>query len=99
MFSRIDHESDSEAISSTRSSVPTSPGQSLDGTDGLDDGLDVVSSGTRTTVGDDSDPDTLVGPRPIRSICCVGAGYVGTLPGSMILICSLVSRDPQTYYQ
>ncbi|KAJ5446837.1 Nucleotide sugar dehydrogenase [Penicillium cf. griseofulvum] len=77
MSSLIDQEFDSEAISSARSSVPTSPGQSLDGKDGLDDGLDVMSTSTRTTVGDDSDPDTLVGPRPIRSICCVGAGYVG----------------------
>ncbi|KAJ5810780.1 Nucleotide sugar dehydrogenase [Penicillium robsamsonii] len=68
-----DHEYEYGAIISTGSSVPTSTEQSLNGTDGLD----VASSGTRTTVGDDGDPDTPVGPRSIRNICCVGAGYVG----------------------
>ncbi|OQD68309.1 hypothetical protein PENPOL_c003G07287 [Penicillium polonicum] len=75
MSSTIDHEFDSEIILSTRlSSVPTTPDQSLNGSA---DRLDVESSGTRTTVGDDSDLDVPVGTRPIKNICCVGAGYVG----------------------
>ncbi|KGO68001.1 Cytochrome c1, transmembrane anchor, C-terminal [Penicillium italicum] len=56
------------------SSVLTTPEQSLNGST---DRLDVESSGTRTTAKDDSDPDIPVGARPIRNICCVGAGYVG----------------------
>lgn len=75
MSSTIDHESDSEIILSTRlSNVPTTPDQSLNGGT---DRLDVESSSTRTTVGDDSDPEVPVGARPIQNICCVGAGYVG----------------------
>lgn len=79
MSSTIDHEFDSEIIVSPRlSSVPTTPDQSLNGGT---DRLDEESSSTRTTVGDDSDLEVSVGARPIRNICCVGAGYVGTLCG------------------
>ncbi|KAJ5704509.1 hypothetical protein N7536_000198 [Penicillium majusculum] len=75
MSSTTDHEFDSEIIVSGRlSSVPTTPDQSLNGGT---DRLDGESSSTRTTVEDDSDPETPVGTRPIRNICCVGAGYVG----------------------
>ncbi|KAJ5150407.1 uncharacterized protein N7500_010596 [Penicillium coprophilum] len=73
MSSPIDYELDPKATISTESNVPTSSEQSLNGTDSLD----IASSSTRTTVGDDSDPDTPFDPRPIRNICCVGAGYVG----------------------
>lgn len=83
----IDHEFDFQATVSL-SSVPTTPEQSLNGST---DGLDVESSGTRTTVGDDSDSDTPVGARPIRNICFVGAGYVGTRRGCIILIFSRVT--------
>ncbi|CAI7643351.1 unnamed protein product [Penicillium glandicola] len=69
----ITHEFDSEAIASV-SSVQTTPDQSLNG---ATDRLDVESNSTRTTVGDDSDSDTPFAARPIRNICCVGAGYVG----------------------
>ncbi|KAL2704116.1 hypothetical protein AAEP93_005187 [Penicillium crustosum] len=54
--------------------MPTNPDQSLNGDT---DRLEVESSGTRTTVEDDSDQDIPVGTRPIKNICCVGAGYVG----------------------
>lgn len=89
MSSTIDHELDSEIILSTRlSSAPTTPDQS---SNGGTDRLDVESSSTRTTVGDDSDPEVPVGIRPIRNICCIGAGYVGTLCGCMILMFSLMT--------
>lgn len=85
----IDHEFDSEAIIPVGlSSLPTTPAQSLTGST---DRLEVESSGTRTSVGDDSDSDIPVGTRPIKSICCVGAGYVGTFRGCMILILFLVT--------
>jgi UDPglucose 6-dehydrogenase len=68
-------ELDSETVISTEvSTVPTTPDGSLNG--GTDK-FDIESSGTRTTV-DDSDSESPIGARPVRRICCVGAGYVGT---------------------
>ena len=65
---------DSETVISAEvSTVPTTPDGSLSG--GTDK-FDTESSGNRTTV-DDSDSDSSIGARPVKSICCVGAGYVG----------------------
>lgn len=85
----IDQEFDSEIVVPSRlSSLPTTPTQSLTG---RTDRLETESSGTRTTVGDDSDSDVPGGTRPIKNICCVGAGYVGTLRGCMIMRFFLVT--------
>lgn len=61
-------------ISVDASTLPTTPEDSLNGTDKLDD----ESNGSRTTVTDESDPESTTTIPQVRSICCVGAGYVGT---------------------
>ncbi|KAJ5756886.1 uncharacterized protein N7511_007068 [Penicillium nucicola] len=55
------------------STIPTTPEDSLNGTDKLDE----ESNGSRTTVTEDSDPESTTTVPRVRSICCVGAGYVG----------------------
>jgi hypothetical protein len=62
-------------ISADASTVPTTPDDSLNG--GTDE-LDEESNGSRTTVTEDSDPESITNVSRVRSICCVGAGYVGT---------------------
>jgi UDPglucose 6-dehydrogenase len=80
-------EVDSETfISAEVSTVPTTPEGSLNG--GTDK-VDAESSGTRTTVYD-ADSDSSIDPRPVRTICCVGAGYVGMC---CILLAFLQSRS------
>ncbi|KAJ5320684.1 hypothetical protein PENANT_c073G05392 [Penicillium antarcticum] len=61
------------AISVDTLTIPTTPEDSLNGTDKLDE----ESTGTRTTVTDESDPESTTTVPRVRSICCVGAGYVG----------------------
>ncbi|KAJ6094475.1 hypothetical protein N7467_001988 [Penicillium canescens] len=61
-------------ISVDASTVPTTPDDSLNG--GTDE-LDEESNGSRTTVTEDSDPESITSVSRVRSICCVGAGYVG----------------------
>ena len=73
MSSLTSPELDSETILSTESTVPTTPEGSLNG--GTDKS-DANSPGTKAT-GDKSDLDSSIFARPVRSICCVGAGYVG----------------------
>jgi UDPglucose 6-dehydrogenase len=66
----------SETVNSVdASTVPTTPDDSLNG--GTDK-LDEESNGSRTTVTEDSDPEPITNVPRVRSICCVGAGYVGT---------------------
>lgn len=62
-------------ISVDPSTVPTTPDGSLNG--GTDK-LDEDSNGSRTTVTEDNDPEPITNVPRVRSICCVGAGYVGT---------------------
>ncbi|KAJ5344805.1 hypothetical protein N7452_002809 [Penicillium brevicompactum] len=73
MSSLTSPELDSETILSTESTVPTTPEGSLNGGP---DKSDANSPGTKAT-GDESDLDSSIFARPVRSICCVGAGYVG----------------------
>ena len=67
-------ELDSDTILSTElSTVLTTPEGSLNG--GTDK-LDSNSSGAQG-IEDVIDPDDTIIARPVQSICCVGAGYVG----------------------
>lgn len=89
MSSGTSPELDSETILSTESTVPTTPEGSLNG--GTDK-FDTDSPGTKAA-GDGTDLDGVIVARPVRSICCVGAGYVGKC------IVSLYPLQPTSYLQ
>ncbi|CAG7920901.1 unnamed protein product [Penicillium olsonii] len=76
-------ELDSDTILSTElSTVLTTPEGSLNG--GTDK-LDSNSSGAQGTE-DVIDPDDTIIARPVQSICCVGAGYVGGPTAAVIAL-------------
>ncbi|KAJ5786978.1 hypothetical protein N7457_001968 [Penicillium paradoxum] len=77
-------ETDSESVPSVGpASVPTTPEQSLNG--GAHQ-LNTESSSISTTVEEDIDPKSRAAAGPIRSICCVGAGYVGGPTAAVIAL-------------
>lgn len=62
------------------STLPTTPDRSSSCSPILEDSTDEhdgASNGTRSTSEADSDMENKIHPKTIRSICCVGAGYVG----------------------
>ncbi|CEJ54892.1 Putative UDP-glucose 6-dehydrogenase [Penicillium brasilianum] len=81
MLSKAESAFGSETYASAdASTLPTTPDRSASCSPALEDSTDEhdgASNGTKTTSEADSDTESKVQPKSIRSICCVGAGYVG----------------------